>query len=57
MNNWILLMVIDAFVISFSEVFKKKALTKNSIYEIPAFFTLIAFFNPLASEVYLNKKR
>lgn len=44
MNNWILLMVIDAFVISFSEVFKKKALAKNSIYEIPAFFTLIAFF-------------
>ena len=36
-------MVIDAFVISFSEVFKKKALKKNSIYEIPAFFSLLAF--------------
>ena len=43
MNNWILLMIIDAFVISFSEVFKKKALEKNSIFEISAFFTGIAF--------------
>ncbi len=30
MNNWIVLMIIDVFVISFSEVFKKKALKKNS---------------------------
>lgn len=43
MNNWIYLLIIDAFVISLSEVFKKKALKYNSIYEIPAFFTLIAF--------------
>lgn len=43
MNNWIVLMIIDAFVISFSEVFKKKALKKNSTLEITAFFTGIAF--------------
>ena len=43
MSNWILLMIIDAFVISFSEVFKKKALKKNSIYEVSALFTIIAF--------------
>ena len=43
MSNWILLMIIDAFVISFSEVFKKKALKKNSIFEVSALFTIIAF--------------
>ncbi len=43
MNNWIVLMIVDAFVISFSEVFKKKALKKNSTLEITAFFTGIAF--------------
>lgn len=43
MNNWIFLMVIHAFLASFFETSKKKAVEKNTVYEVLAGFSLIAF--------------
>ena len=48
MNNWILLTVLYAFFLAFFESSKKKAVEKNSIYEVLAYFSLIAFLLVLA---------
>lgn len=38
MNNWILLTILYSFFMAFFEVTKKKAVQRNSIYEVLAFF-------------------
>ena len=43
MNNWILLVILVSFFISFSEVAKKKALKMNSTYEVLTGYTTISF--------------
>lgn len=43
MNNWILLTILYAIFVAIFETAKKKAVQKNSIYEVLAFFSLIAF--------------
>ena len=43
MNNWILLTILYAIFVAIFEIAKKKAVQKNSIYEVLAFFSLIAF--------------
>lgn len=43
MHNWILLVIILSFFISFSEVAKKKALKMNTTYEVLAGYTTISF--------------
>ena len=43
MGNWVLLTILYAFFVSFFEVAKKKAIEKSSIYEVLAYFSLIAF--------------
>ena len=44
MDNWILLTILYAIFLSLFEATKKKAIEKNSIYEVLALFSLIAFF-------------
>ena len=44
MNNWILLIILYAFFVSFEEVLKKKATKINSVYEVLTCFTTIALF-------------
>lgn len=43
MEKWILLTILYAVVIGFYNCAKKKAIKKNSVYEIFAYFSLIAF--------------
>lgn len=43
MNNWILLTILYAIFVAIFESAKKKAVEKNSIYEVLANFSLIAF--------------
>ena len=43
MNNWILLVILVSFFVSFSEVAKKKALKMNSTYEVLTGYTTISF--------------
>ena len=43
MNNWILFTNLYAFFVAFFETAKKKAVEKNSIYEVLSSFSLIAF--------------
>ena len=43
MNNWIILTILYALVIGFYNCMKKKAMKGNSVYEVFAFFSLIAF--------------
>ena len=43
MDNWILLTIIYALFVSLNEVFRKKATKNNSVYEVLAGYTLIAF--------------
>lgn len=43
MNNWILLTILYAVLVSFSELFKKKATKINSIYEVLTVFTTLSF--------------
>lgn len=44
MNNWIILTILYSIFTAFFESSKKKAVEKNSIYEVLAFFSLISFF-------------
>ena len=43
MNNWIIFTILYAFFVSLDELFKKKATKLNSIYELLACYTTIAF--------------
>ena len=43
MNNWILFTILYALFVAFFESAKKKAVERNSIYEVLANFSLIAF--------------
>ena len=43
MNNWILLIIIYAVFVSLTEMSKKKAMKKNNVYEVLAWFTFISF--------------
>lgn len=43
MNSWIILTIIYAILVSFTEVSKKKALKNNTIYEVLFWFNLISF--------------
>lgn len=43
MDNWILFTILYAFFVAFFESAKKKAIERNSVYEVLANFSLIAF--------------
>lgn len=49
MNNWIILTILYAIFTGFMEFSKKKALNKNTIYEILAVFSLFSFLLVLVS--------
>jgi len=43
MESWVILIFLYAIIIGFYNCTKKKAVTKNSIYEVFAYFSIIAF--------------
>ena len=44
MPNWVIFTIIYAVCTGFFQCAKKKAMEKNSIYEVLAYFSLTAFY-------------